>query len=153
MRWTKIPSPIRFHSRPRRDLRLRADSGRVKSCWNDLTPFFLVEITGAESDPGENERRRGRKRHWIKRRRWKIDNSIFIRPRRASHVATAPRRAESFGESFHSFRQIRIGNWNAVAAPDYIRSQLCQVLYRRASRFPIAREGRRRARQSLFSSN
>src|SRR5712692_4837527 len=121
MRWTKILSPIHFHSRQRRGPLLQtADRDRVNGCDCRLAPLFFVEITRTKRDAGEDERGGRRKRHWIKRRRRKIDNSIFVRSGRASHVASASRRAESLGKRFHSFRQIRIGNWNAVAAPDYI---------------------------------
>src|SRR2546428_7775127 len=110
-------------------------------------PLFVVEITCTEREPDAKERSRGREWDRIERRRWKIDNSVLVCPRRLFDITAASRSTKPFRKIFETFRQIGIGAWHAVTAADDVRSQGCQFSGRRACRLPVNYEWRRRARE------
>src|SRR5438874_13670412 len=138
---------MRGHQNRRRRRRSRR-SFRATHGSNHLPPpLFVVEITCPEREPDTEERSRGRERDWIERRRWKIDNSVLVCPRRLFDITAASRSTKPFRKVFETFRQIGIGAWHAVTAADDVRSQGCQFSGGRACRLPVNYEWRRRARE------
>src|SRR5260370_11173093 len=79
-------------------------------------PLFVVEITCAEREPDTEERSRGRERDRIERRRWKIDNSVLVCPRRLFDTTAASPSTKPFRKIFETFRQIAIRALHAVTS-------------------------------------
>src|ERR1043166_6754685 len=86
-----------FHRR-RASVRHRRFHLDSSSALNSAPALLLIQTTRAKRDTGAEQRRRSHKRDWIERRRRKIDNSVFICPRRLRDVTAAARRAKVFRE-------------------------------------------------------
>src|SRR5437763_3330646 len=95
-----------------------------RSGYRSLLPPLIVEISRAQRNAGENERRRRREWHRIERRGRKRHDAVFIGARRSPHVTPRTRRAKFFREILQARRQIRIASRNAMSASDDVRPKL-----------------------------
>lgn len=119
----------------------------------ELTPPLVVQITCADGDSHHHYRCRSCEWHRIEWRGWERNDSRFVSARRLSNVTSMARRAEFFGERFHSRRQIRAAHRNSVAASGNIWPQFRELFHRRARCLPIHIERRTGAREHLLAAD